>query len=214
MALQIVEPCGRSAAREISGAGEQHARGLGDLARQQRRVGEPSDADGEVVAALGDVDALVVAIQRQLDLGIGLRERHQRPHEIEPAEGQRCRHPERSAQRAVLAAGFLHGDVELGEDLLGPPVEGEAGVGGARQPRRAADQLRADRLLQVGQPLGNHRFGQPQPLGRGRQAARLHHCHQGRQGFELGLHCSLPKNFNFAIGRLPRTMERCHVCCR
>ncbi len=78
---------------QIGGSGADHQRAIGQPARLQRTVGEPTDSHRHIPAAVDQIHLTVIESQLHPDRRMALAERRHQRRDVTAAEGQRHVHP-------------------------------------------------------------------------------------------------------------------------
>ncbi len=155
-----------------------HDTHIEQFARDQRRVLQVPDANGDVHALLDKIDAAVVEIEVEADLRVPFRERSDRLAHVPYTERQRQGDTQCAAQLAVLLLCRRLGLIEIGEDARAVLVEAAPRIRQVQRARRAPQQLHAEALLERRDAPADGRLGRVEPVCRRREAASLHDGHK------------------------------------
>ena len=176
-------PC---SARYVGAAQATVARG-GELARDERRIGERPDAHRDVDAFLDQVHEAVVEPQVERDLADGRARtraiagpRCRMPKDIGALTRRRPRGSDCSCATAPSASSMRSIAPRLASNSAAPASVSD------RPARRAVQQARAQALLQARDVLAHDRARELELVGGEREAAALHHAHEHRDVGEAG----------------------------
>ena len=124
--LKVRRLLGRSVTREVGRCGNQVAAPLAKGMRTQRRVDRNTDADGQVVALLHEVDVPIAEDQLEFDALVLEEEVGNRGNDETLSEDDRNTHADPSAKGSGLLANFSDGRLVVGHDHRSPLVEASA----------------------------------------------------------------------------------------
>ena len=170
---------------EVSRAREEAVTRGGDPKRDERGVLEGPGTQRDVEPLGDEVDATIRQVDRDLDVRIGLEElRKQRSQERLSDRHRRC-HPQASAGLTLLIRDRLLRGFEAREGSLRLLDERGPRIGQRKASGRAAQELGAEVLLELGDLAAHARLRHPELRCRRAEAACLYHAYEDESSVEV-----------------------------
>ena len=166
---------------------------MADDTSGQARIGQSTDAQGDVDAIVDQIDIAIVQEQLDLDVLVPVEKARDDRCDMAAAELHGCRDAQEAAHGRL--AGADGGVLVVGNERPGTLIEGTSRLGRRQAPRRAVDQPDTDAILQCRQGARHGGRRAAQPLSRTHQAALFHDPHEDRELIET-VHVIIP---NFGI---------------
>ncbi|KAG1241683.1 hypothetical protein G6F68_016559 [Rhizopus microsporus] len=188
MRSQVRHALGRAARGQIRRARQDAHPACAQRHRMQRRILQPPDADGQVRAALQQVDVAFVAVELKLHLRIALAVAgHQRRNHMQHERRRRV-HPQ---QPGGLVAAHVHQFFGFLHRRHDPPhlLQVRLALFGQLQPaRRAAHQRGLQLLFQPAHRAAGSGNSLPQHVGGGGDGPAVDHGDKDLHFVECGFH--------------------------
>ncbi|MNP23962.1 hypothetical protein D3C76_1166920 [compost metagenome] len=188
MMVQIIGFERRAALRQVSRACAIDTLDRGDAPRDQRRVFQDSDAQCQVIAFAEQIHRAIAQVHLHRDIPIALQKLRQQTPQVRQRKRQRRTHSQGAARFGGLPGDTLLHLLHFTEQAQGRLVVTLSQRRDIQPPGRAIEQAHAQALFELHQAAADKLLGQPQLIGRGGEAAGVHHLAKNTHIFER-VHC-------------------------
>jgi hypothetical protein len=190
MVVQVFRFERRAALGQVSRAGAIHPLDGGDATGDQRRVFQHANAQRQVVTLAQQVHRPVTQVHFHRDLAVALQKRGSKQPRWARANDSGAL-TRRVPRGSVVWPAMPCSTCSTSQQAQGRFVVTLPQGRDVQAPGRTVEQSHAEALFELHQAPADKLLGQPQLIGRGREAAGVHHLAKNTHVFER-VHCHAP----------------------